>query len=110
MNAFGSAMAVDPRVYDRQPTASTDDACRRLRFALTLQGLTIIARHHGVEMPRCFVPLIEQALGARTAGVAGVLLDDVPQRIALAKIGNWNQIDHGEAALLPEQIKLVEHV
>src|SRR2546423_13615904 len=109
MNAFGSTMAVDPRVHDRQAATSTDDACRCLCFALTLQCLTVFAWHYGVETPRRFVPLAEQAPGARTARIASVLFDEVPQRIALAEIGDGNQIDHGEVAMLLEQIELIEH-
>src|SRR5690349_22831015 len=78
MNAFGSAMAVDPRVYDGQ-SAAANDTRRTLGFALTLEGRAVLARHHRVELARRFVPLIEQIFGARASSVARVLLHEMTQ-------------------------------
>src|SRR3954470_9678859 len=96
MNAFGSATTQLPLPASHFPGPP-------------LHHLPVLARHHHEEMLECAIPLAELTLGAGTTGRAGVLLDESAQEIALAEIGDVNEIDERLVAALVELAELVEH-
>src|SRR5205085_9588840 len=77
MNAFGSTMAVAPRIDDGQTVAATGQRALRLGFGLLpLERFPILAGNYRDQFVPGFIPLRQRALGARAARVFRVLLDE----------------------------------
>src|SRR5216110_1122366 len=95
MNAFGSTMAVAPRIDDSQTVTATGQRALRLRFGLLpLERLAILAGNYRDQFVPRFVPLRQRPLGARAARVFRVLLDEAAHSVLLAEIHKRDQIDH----------------
>src|SRR6478672_8248562 len=105
MNAFGSAMARVPPIYDGESVARRGP---RRELRLTVQYFAILARNDDVEAPHRPIPVIELALGASAAGEPRVLLDQAADQVALAKIGDVHQVHQPRVALTLQLTELVE--
>src|SRR4051812_46959331 len=95
--AFRSAMSGAPHCF-------SDSSIRT-----ALGRLPVLARNHRDKVLQRAVPLTELSLGARTARVPRVQLDELAQQIAVRDIRYRSEIYHPGVAVPSEFVELVEH-